>query len=73
MSDLSPDAPTGRQSAGEQAGEAGADSDRFGAPDRELDRVITEAAGNRLFGAFMAWTVDVLAPSLQERLKPAVV
>ena len=52
---------------------AGADSDRFSELDRELHRAITAAAGNRLSGAFMAWVVDVLAPLLQERLKPAVV
>jgi len=57
----------------EQAGAAGEDSDRFSVIDRELHRHITEAAGNRLSGAFMAWVVDVLAPSLQERLKPAIV
>jgi GntR family transcriptional regulator, transcriptional repressor for pyruvate dehydrogenase complex len=34
-----------------QAREAGADSERFSALDRELHRAITEAAGNRLSGA----------------------
>ena len=63
--------PAARRSASEHA--AGADSDRFSQVDRELHRTITAAAGNRLSGAFMAWVVDVLAPSLQERLKPAVV
>ena len=41
--------------------------------DRELHRAITQAAGNRLAGAFMAWVMDVLQPSLQQRLQPAVV
>ena len=41
--------------------------------DRELHRAITQAAGNRLAGAFMAWVMDVLQPSLQRRLQPAVV
>jgi len=41
--------------------------------DRELHRAIMQAAGNRLAGAFMAWVMDVLQPSLQERLQPAVV
>jgi GntR family transcriptional repressor for pyruvate dehydrogenase complex len=41
--------------------------------DRELHRAIVQAAGNRLAGAFMAWVMDVLQPSLQERLQPAVV
>ena len=41
--------------------------------DRELHRAIMQAAGNRLAGAFMAWVMDVLQPSLQERLEPAVV
>jgi GntR family transcriptional repressor for pyruvate dehydrogenase complex len=56
-----------------QAKAAGTDSERFRELDRELHRRITAAAGNRLSGAFMAWVVDVLQPSLQERLKPAVV
>jgi GntR family transcriptional regulator, transcriptional repressor for pyruvate dehydrogenase complex len=56
-----------------QAKAAGTDSERFRELDRELHRRITTAAGNRLSGAFMAWVVDVLQPSLQERLKPAVV
>jgi GntR family transcriptional repressor for pyruvate dehydrogenase complex len=41
--------------------------------DRELHRTIMQAAGNRLAGAFMGWVMDVLQPSLQERLQPAVV
>jgi GntR family transcriptional regulator, transcriptional repressor for pyruvate dehydrogenase complex len=56
-----------------QAKAAGTDSERFRELDRELHRRITAAAGNRLSGAFMAWVVDVLQPSLQERLQPAVV
>jgi DNA-binding FadR family transcriptional regulator len=56
-----------------QATEAGTDSERFRELDREWHRRITAAAGNRLSGAFMAWVVDVLQPSLQEHLKPAVV
>jgi DNA-binding FadR family transcriptional regulator len=56
-----------------QAKEAGTDSEQFRALDREWHRRITAAAGNRLSGAFMAWVVDVLQPSLQEHLRPAVV
>jgi DNA-binding FadR family transcriptional regulator len=41
--------------------------------DRELHRAIMHAAGNRLAGAFMGWVMDVLQPSLQQRLQPAVV
>jgi GntR family transcriptional regulator, transcriptional repressor for pyruvate dehydrogenase complex len=59
----------------EQAeGAAGAGDDvRDRELDRELHRAIVQAAGNRLAGAFMAWVMDVLQPSLQERLQPAVV
>jgi DNA-binding FadR family transcriptional regulator len=56
-----------------QAKEAGADSEQFRSLDREWHRRITAAAGNRLSGAFMAWVADVLQPSLQEHLRPAVV
>jgi DNA-binding FadR family transcriptional regulator len=49
------------------------DPERFGELDRELHRSITAAAGTRLSGAFMAWVPDVLHPSLEIRLKHAVV
>jgi GntR family transcriptional repressor for pyruvate dehydrogenase complex len=49
------------------------DTERFGELDRELHRSITEAAGTRLSVAFMAWVMDVLHPSLEVRLKSAVV
>jgi GntR family transcriptional repressor for pyruvate dehydrogenase complex len=55
---------------GERVGDG---SKRFAEIDRELHRRITQAAGNRLSSAFMAWVVDVLEPSLQERLRPALV
>ena len=49
------------------------DAERFGELDRELHRAITAAAGTRLSGAFMAWVMDVLHPSLEARLGHAVV
>lgn len=49
------------------------DDARLGEIDRELHRRITEAAGNRLSAAFMAWVVDVLQPVLEERIQNAVV
>jgi GntR family transcriptional repressor for pyruvate dehydrogenase complex len=55
---------------GERVGDG---SKRFAEIDRELHRRITQTAGNRLSSAFMAWVVDVLQPSLQERLRPALV
>jgi GntR family transcriptional regulator, transcriptional repressor for pyruvate dehydrogenase complex len=58
--------------ASEAAADAG-DQRRDHELDRELHRAIMQAAGNRLAGAFMAWVMDVLQPSLQERLQPAVV
>ncbi len=41
--------------------------------DREIHRVIIQAARNRLAGAFMAWVVDVLHPSLERRIASVVV
>ena len=59
----------------EESESAGADGDHLRELelDGELHRAIMLAAGNRLAGAFMAWVMDVLQPSLQERLQPAVV
>jgi DNA-binding FadR family transcriptional regulator len=59
----------------EESETAGADGDHLRELelDGELHRAIMLAAGNRLAGAFMAWVMDVLQPSLQERLQPAVV
>jgi GntR family transcriptional regulator, transcriptional repressor for pyruvate dehydrogenase complex len=57
----------------DQARDASADPERFPAIDRELHRCITEAAGNRLAGSFMGWVMEVLHPSLDERVRPAVV
>jgi DNA-binding FadR family transcriptional regulator len=56
-----------------QAQAADANSAHFRELEREWHRRLTAAAGNRLSGAFMAWVVDVLQPTLQERLRPAVV
>jgi GntR family transcriptional repressor for pyruvate dehydrogenase complex len=58
--------------ASEAAADAG-DRRRDHELDRELHRAVMQAAGNRLAGAFMAWVMDVLQPSLQERLQPAAV
>ena len=59
----------------EESETAGADGDHLRELelDGQLHRTIMLAAGNRLAGAFMAWVMDVLQPSLQERLQPAVV
>jgi GntR family transcriptional regulator, transcriptional repressor for pyruvate dehydrogenase complex len=57
----------------EQAEAAGDDGDRVAELDRELHRALTAAAGNVLAEAIMGWVVDVLHPSLDERLRPAIV
>lgn len=41
--------------------------------DREVHRAIVKAANNRLTGAFMAWVVDVLHPSIESRIEKVVV
>ena len=41
--------------------------------DREIHRVIAEAAGNRMVEALSTWVVDVLQPSLLDVIEPAVV
>jgi DNA-binding FadR family transcriptional regulator len=57
----------------EEAEAAGDDPRRVAELDRELHRALTAAAGNVLAEAIMGWVVDVLHPSLEERLRPAVV
>ncbi len=48
-------------------------SARFEAIDREVHRLLTVAAGNRLSATFMGWVVDVLQPVLAARIQAAVV
>jgi DNA-binding FadR family transcriptional regulator len=56
----------------EEATAAGDDPHRVAELDRELHRALTAAAGNVLAEAIMGWVVDVLHPSLDARVRPAV-
>ena len=49
------------------------EKERVLALDTDLHRLVAEIAGNRLAAAFMEWVGDVLQPSLDELIAPAVV